>query len=257
MEKHHRAKSLSDFIKIVNDIQNQWTELEGEFIFPWFRGVSQASHKLQPGIYRKEGQDEYEDSYRHDFQQKGYPLLTDTTFGVPVSDWEWYFIMQHYGMPTRLLDWTEGSLIALYFALFYKDLSDSTNPCIWMLNPFWFNKILHKKSQIFLFTDQILKPYLSEIWSGEPLPKNPIAFQPAYKSKRIAAQKGCFTIHGSKKNPLEEIESLSACLQKIEIEYYYMDLVKAELSISGITESTLFPELNGLSRELKEYWRDF
>jgi len=250
----YKVKSLSQFVNAVNTIQNEWTKLEDGLIYPWFRGVSQRSHKLQPGLYRKEGLSSSEDSYRHDFQQKGYPLLADTTFGVPISNWEWYFLMQHYGLSTRLLDWTEGSLIALYFSLYYKAEQDYTNPIVWVMNPFDFNRRLHKTDQIFLFSDPMMEKYLPPIWSGQPLPKNPVAFQPAYKSKRISAQKGVFTIHGNIETALEEFENLVGCFAKIEIVYYYMDLIKTELFTSGITESTLFPELSGLSRELKELW---
>lgn len=79
-------------------------------------------------------------------------------------------------------------------------------------------------------------------------------FQPPYKSKRISAQKGNFIIYGSNTTPLEEMSELENCLIKIEIKYYNIDLIKAELVMAGITESTLFPELSGLARELKEYW---
>lgn len=163
--------------------------------------------------------------------------------------------MQHYGLPTRLLDRTEGSLIALYFAVFYKDDNDKSDPCVWALNPFDFNRKLHNKPQIFLFTDKNVEKYLPEIWANPTLPKNPIAFQPAYKSKRIAAQKGCFTIHGENKQPLEQFQNLSSCLRKIVVNRDYLDFIKGELIVSGITESTLFPELSGLARELKEYWK--
>ena len=42
-------------------------------------------------------------------------------------------MMQHYGAPTRLLDWTESPLLALYFAL--KQNYGYYDAAIWMLNP--------------------------------------------------------------------------------------------------------------------------
>lgn len=33
------------------------------------------------------------------------------------TDWEYLFFMQHFGVPTRLLDWSENSHVALYFAI--------------------------------------------------------------------------------------------------------------------------------------------
>ncbi|MGC4103837.1 FRG domain-containing protein [Ferruginibacter sp.] len=259
MEKEHEkleAKSLSEFIKIVDSIQTRWTEKEDAYVYPWFRGHSQCTHKLIPGLYRNDKLAENENSYRHDFHQKAFPFLADSTYNVvPSSNWEWYFVMQHYGLPTRLLDWTEGSLIALYFALFYKNDNDESNPCVWAMNPFDFNRQLHNREEIFLFSDAKVRSYLHDIWSGESLPKKPLLFQPPHNSKRISAQKGCFIIFGSNTIPLEEIPELKDCLIKIEIKYYYIDLIKSELVMAGITESTLFPELSGLARELKEYWK--
>lgn len=250
------VSTLGEYIGAVNKVQAQWSKQEnGEFVFPWFRGQSNDLYSLLPGICREDGLCENEDSYRHDFQQKGYPYLTDTAFGLPVTDWEWYFLMQHYGLPTRLLDWSEGSLIALYFALFYKANDDYSNSCVWMLNPFDLNRKLHKRPVIFLFSDKEVTKYLPGIWSYKSLPEHPIAFQPAFKSKRIAAQKGCFTIHGKNQKPLEDLDELSGSLQKISIKYFNTDLIKGELIMAGITESTLFPELSGLARELVEYWK--
>jgi hypothetical protein len=244
-----KVDSLSKFIAAVDKIQTKWTNECGEYISPWFRGHSNAEFNLLPSILR-ENLLPNEDSYRHDFQLKSYPFLTDT-FGVPQNNWEWYFIMQHYGLPTRLLDWTEGSLIALYFALFYK--TDESNPCVWVLHPFEFNKFF-KKTAALLSTEDELKGYLPEIWTKTKLPKYPAALQPIYKSKRIIAQKGCFTIHGEKAINIENIEGLKGYLIKIEIDFYQVDLIKGELNTAGITESTLFPELSGLARELKLYY---
>ena len=57
----------------------------------------------------------------------------------------WLFLMQHFGMPTRILDWTESILVATYFAV-NKDISN--HGVLWALNPFVLNEIQFKEPVI-------------------------------------------------------------------------------------------------------------
>jgi len=273
MHKPPVVGSLSEFIKAVEKIQKEWSDQDEEgYVYPWFRGHSNNTHRLLPGLYRNEKVKEDEKNlkdekdieekvleneytFRWDFQLKAHPFLADSAFGVPGNDWEWYFLMQHYGLPTRLLDWTEGSLIALHFALFFKTDEDQTDPCVWVLNPWELSGLSEKDRFIFDFTDEPLRPYLSKLWSYDDLPQYPIGVQPVYKSKRIVVQKGMFTIHGSDQIALEDIEELKPWLKRIDIKYEQTDIIKAELQMAGVTQSSLFPELSGLAQELKEYWK--
>jgi hypothetical protein len=225
-------------------------------IYPWFRGQANSTKPLLPGLYRKGRLSTYEYNFREDFVHKALPFLSDTTFVHPSSDWDWYFLMQHYGVPTRLIDWSEGSLIALYFALFYKRDDDDTNPCVWMMNPFGFNSAMCKDPAIRSYSYATLKPYMDGINKSELMPQYPAAFFPSFNSKRIVVQKGCFTIHGSDQTPLEKLLGIDNHLHRIEIRYRETNLIKADLVLSGITETTLFPELGSLSKELAEYWKD-
>ena len=81
---------------------------------------------------------EYE--IREEFTTRA-PALSDYTKPSDASvlnNWESYFVMQHYGAPTRLLDWTEASLVALYFAV--RSNAGNFNAAVWALDAWQLNK---------------------------------------------------------------------------------------------------------------------
>ena len=86
----------------------------------WFRGVHDARYALVPRLYRSDrGIDELQALEREmfaEFRSRSRSLLTPD-ISSDSSDWERMFVMQHYGIPTRLLDWSENAFYALYFAV--------------------------------------------------------------------------------------------------------------------------------------------
>ncbi len=108
-------------------------ECVGEEAPPWFRGQGDSSWGLVPKIYRPEFVTADEKELRHKFQSAGIQLVGPTG---PKNKWNWYFLMQHYGAPTRLLDWTVNPLVALFFALephFEKNMTSDV--AVWILDP--------------------------------------------------------------------------------------------------------------------------
>src|SRR5262245_52178307 len=73
---------------------------------------------LRPKLYRNDeclkGLLLLEEERRVAFRRCGTQLITER---LPLDRWEWCFLMQHYGARTRLLDWSDGALVALYFAV--------------------------------------------------------------------------------------------------------------------------------------------
>ena len=236
----------------VDQLQQRWSQHEGRRFVPWFRGQQEADWALQPRFYRKEFLEINEDNFRFDFKHKAGPFLSGAALR-PQTEWDWYFLMQHYALPTRLLDWSEGSLVALYFAL--QRAESKNRPAIWVLNPYALNRGAGAKN-VLTATDRIAERYLHPLFKGKTLPRRPLALRPAYNSLRISSQRGLFTIFGRDTRPLNEYTYLRDDLVRIEIDPSRVRFIRRQLALAGITETSLFPELASISNDIVAFWTD-
>jgi hypothetical protein len=219
MQSRKRIASVGEYMEEVSRVRQDWKKKSrwGFDWQPWFRGESQGKEPtaLQPKLYRSKARigkllyDEQE--MRLDFKRCGMPFITEWR---PENKWEWYFLMQHYGAPTRLLDWSDGALVALYFAVKGR-AGKKEEAAVYMLDPWWLNKLIFKTlpvrkkdrpSGVALADWDEAGGYLpDELESAHLGPLMPLAIDPGHVSRRVAAQRSRFTIFGREKDGLKEL----------------------------------------------------
>lgn len=156
--------------------------------------------------------------------------------------------------PTRLLDWTESPLTALYFAV-ENEVDDKSDAALWSLRPTELNKIANistsEKNFIPSFDDIELKNYSVQTLSSNPRNKlAPIATIATRNNPRIQAQLGVFTIHHLDKRPIEDFCSSNE-LTKYKIPGSSKREIRNELNLLSINKFSQFPELASIGEILK------
>jgi len=254
------VKSVEEFTKFASGLRDEWMGKSDMAITPWFRGQENADWDLVPSFYRKPPIDQRtEREIREEFITHA-PAFSDAT---PANEWQWYFLMQHYGTPTRLLDWTDGALLGLYFAV--RDNRGRHDAAVWALDPWWLNVMVIGKDSVDPVGDVLIPgPKKEDAW----LPKRfgrlgalrslPIAVLPGHFDKRIGAQRSMFTVHGSDPVGLLTAAKTSRYvgLAKIVIPSFEIGRVKRSLDTNGIDETTVFPDLEHLSRVVEYRWKE-
>lgn len=163
------------------------------------------------------------------------------------DDWELLYLMQHYGVKTRLLDWTESFSTALYFASNGWKVDQEIS--IWMLNPQELNKLSMDTHRYFTTHNDSYRARLYE--DKVEFYKNSVALHPLRSNSRIVAQQGVFTIQGNTLESLDEEHGGKLkeenILKELRIKYEHKQEVDKFLRLSGIHPFTIYPDLKGLA----------
>lgn len=148
---------------------------------------------------------------------------------LPDNDWECLAIAQHYGLATRLLDWSCNPLVAAYFAVNERHECDGAIYCFLPS----------------LFIDCKTLPIEEQL-------EQVVAYLPRAIDQRVSRQSGVFTVHNDAIGDIE-IEELDPPLSgtnlvRIEIPSQHKLPVLVMLDDYGVNSHGVFPDLDGLSR---------
>ncbi len=186
-----------------------------------FRGQQDAIWKLTPKIDRGpfsnfrgmagSKRHQHETRVLETFRNWARPYIK----AEPRNDWEWLALAQHYGLATRLLDWTANPLAALFFAI--EGSSNGNNSAVWCY--------AHNGKSAQLNSD----PFKI---------KGIVHFEPPHMSERIPAQAGSFTVHPNR-------ATWRGTLIKLVIDQKSRTVFRDQLADLNINRATLFPGLDG------------
>lgn len=234
-----QVKEINSLMKLIEELELDFGEYGGSV---WYRGQTKASHTLLPSYLRERYSPEK--TLLSAFKQNA-TMLTDKQ---PNNSFDWMFVMQHYGVPTRLLDWSESPLVALYFAL--QKSEDEHDAVIWALKPTELNKnanIKNRYEEFYIpsFEDEEISGYSIESVISSKVELSPVAVIATRNNPRIQAQMGVFTIHHNEIIPIEDIGNKSHIIKYIISKDSKRNILK-QIEILGITEFQLFPELSSI-----------
>jgi hypothetical protein len=280
----------------------------GNFLL-WFRGQTEFTRPLIPSLFRRAvfpsatspcGHERTrpipaadsaldwndlrakEKNYLSDFRKRNYHFFPHT----PENDLLWMIAMQHYGAPTRLLDWSENAFSALFFALEYFFTPDpkpnDSVPCVWCLKPKELNNTFLRLNDFqdiedcfpdLFFSSRygylpeeeknkieaIRKIFFPENREGTKKPKYcPFAVIPPYNNDRIRAQSGTFTlfpfvdktVHALEELSMEYLEDASKFLRLLILDKPFA--ISSELKALGIKRSQFYPEIPSGSYDIEQ-----
>lgn len=242
-------RSIGELAEAVRDLKRE-TQVRW-----WFRGHASIGWELRPGIHRGYSAQQ-EQSMSQEFRVRAGLRHVRVP---PYSDYAgWLSLMQHYGLPTRLLDWSRSPLIAAFFAtepaMPHASPGGVGEACIWALAPIVLNESQGYEPFLYPLSGQTPRDLLRPAFLGPRSHEVIVAAMPIESDMRMVTQRGAFTIHAGTAC-LDQVGGAETWLRRLVIPEDAVPRIAEELDHLGVGLSDLFPDLGNLARELKAQHR--
>jgi len=278
--------SLSQYVQSIEKLKSYYPSgvlinnpTASQFVY---RGLSDKAYTLLPGVFRQQtntvdGCAITNDTYLAWAQEKdllkSFIHEASGILTTPTDDLlHWAEYAQHYGVPTRFMDWSTNPLAALYFACRDRITNDGT---VWLLHRTNYTRFIGhkvKKNGNIKISDIVV-----EILNGTSNIEYPILYTPYYVDARMSSQGSYFMVWGVLCDPLESMlsadnlqmnlpetddgsriygqEQEESLLFQFDITANCKQSLLHALDTVGINEKTLFPGLDGIGRYIERKYR--
>lgn len=246
MQKIPEIKNAKDLVQATLEANKKFS---GQV---WWRGHRNFSWKLCPSVTRLPHNARSEQDLISRFRHKAPSRHSHVPIGTDNAGW--LFLMQHYRLPPRLLDWSESPLVATYFASEqdpalreHADIIQDQDGALFALSPYALNKTQFGRRVLFLPDDELPLECINSAFNRKN-PDNPriLAIRPSEVDSRLMVQLSVFTIHGAGM-AIEDLPSYSDLIMKWVIPAASKRKIRQELRMLGTRESSLFPDLEHLA----------
>lgn len=250
-------KNLDDYREIIaSHTLREWIyrgqnnyeyELESSLYraFERNRDIQYGSHPRGKLMYRLG----YEQEMLESFKRRCHIFLN--SYPDMNSNLDWLALMQHYGAPTRLLDFTFSPYIALYFAISGANKEGSAS--VFCINHVELEDNLEKTVADY---DVKVNEFLTGDLSNTKKKSDTFLFcyEPKFVNERLFAQQGLFlvsnTLHFSHESILQKITDDNIYI-KIKIESKSFKEIINELYKMNISATTLYPGFEGFCKSFE------
>ncbi len=240
--------------------EDAWNSEIGRFRSRYaFRGLSNAGYRLETTLMRLGGM--YAGLEHHilrNFSKYAHRNVVQTD-----SIWHWLSVAQHYGLPTRLMDWTYSPFVAMHFATANLERFDCDG-VIWAVNYLKVHQLLPENLRTVLdeeganvFTVKMLSETMESLHQLDTLEQHDfvIFFEPPSIDDRIVNQFAFFSVISNPNLVLDEwLRKHPQVWRKIIIPQELKWEIRDKLDQANVTERVLFPGMDGLCRWLKRHY---